>query len=139
MGELKNLCVKIPLLKAIKDVLIYNKLIKEKCFKHPGRRKRDTPTINIVGKLSDLMLGRVISPKYIELGTPIVDVHIDGLIASNTLIDLGAAMSVMTKETLLKLNIQWALRNTTTVLQLAERSTLDLEQFVEDVMVYIES
>ena len=29
-GELKNLCVKIPLLQAIKDVPIYNKLIKEK-------------------------------------------------------------------------------------------------------------
>ena len=39
LGELKNLCVKIPLLQAIKDVPIYNKLIKEKCFKHPGRRK----------------------------------------------------------------------------------------------------
>ena len=28
LGELKNLCVKIPLLRAIKDVPIYNKLIK---------------------------------------------------------------------------------------------------------------
>ena len=46
LGELKNLCVNIPLLQAIKDVPIYNKLIKEKCFKHPGRRKRDSPTIN---------------------------------------------------------------------------------------------
>ena len=35
LGELKNLCVKIPLLQAIKIVPIYNKLIKEKCFKHP--------------------------------------------------------------------------------------------------------
>jgi len=37
LGELKKLCVKIPLLQAIKDVPIYNKLIKEKCFRHPGR------------------------------------------------------------------------------------------------------
>ena len=58
LGELKNLCVKIPLLQAIKDALIYNKLIKEKCFKHPGRRKRDTPTINVIGQLSELMLGK---------------------------------------------------------------------------------
>jgi len=28
LGELKNLCVKIPLLQAIKDVPIYNKIIK---------------------------------------------------------------------------------------------------------------
>lgn len=35
LGELKNICVKIILLQAIKDVPIYKKLIKEKCFKHP--------------------------------------------------------------------------------------------------------
>ena len=37
LGELKQLCVRIPLLQAIKDVSIYNKLVKEKCFRHPGR------------------------------------------------------------------------------------------------------
>lgn len=37
MGELKNLCVQIPLLQAIEDVPFYNKLIKEKLFEHPGR------------------------------------------------------------------------------------------------------
>ena len=36
LGELKQLCVKIPLLQAIKDVPIYNKLVKEKCFRHLG-------------------------------------------------------------------------------------------------------
>ena len=30
LGELENLCVKIPLLQVIKDVPIYNKLIKDK-------------------------------------------------------------------------------------------------------------
>ena len=35
--ELKNICVKIPFLQAIKGVPIYNKLIKEKCFKYPRR------------------------------------------------------------------------------------------------------
>ena len=56
LGELKQLCVKIPLLQAIKDVPIYNKLIEEKCFRHLGRCKRDAPTINVIGQLSDLML-----------------------------------------------------------------------------------
>ena len=59
LGELKQLCVKIPLLQAIKDVPIYNKLVKEKCFKHPGRRKKYASTINVIGQLSDLMLGQV--------------------------------------------------------------------------------
>jgi len=66
LGELKNLCVKIPLLQAIKVVLIYNKLIKEKCLKHHGRQKKDTPTINVIGQLSNLMLGLVIFLKYLN-------------------------------------------------------------------------
>lgn len=82
LGELKNLCAKIPLFQAIKDVPIYNKLIKEEFFKHPWRRNKDTPTINFIGKLSDLMLGRVICPKYLDLGSPMVNVHIDGIISA---------------------------------------------------------
>ncbi len=53
MGKLKNLCFKIPFLHAIKDVPIYNRLIKEKYFRHPGRRKRDAPTINVVWRSLD--------------------------------------------------------------------------------------
>ena len=29
-------------------------------------RKKETPTINVISQLSDLMLGRVIFPKYID-------------------------------------------------------------------------
>ena len=57
LGELKHLCVKIPIIQAIKDVPTYNRLIKEKCFRNLGRCKRDAPTINVIGQLSDLMLG----------------------------------------------------------------------------------
>lgn len=105
LGELKNLCVKILLLQAIKDVPIYNNMIKEKCFKCPGRQKRDTPAINFIGQLSDLMLGWVICPEYLDPRSPIVDVHIDGTIVPHTLIDLGVAINVMTKDTMLKLNL----------------------------------
>jgi hypothetical protein len=38
MTELKNVCVKIPLLQAIKDVPIYAKTIKELCIKKPGQK-----------------------------------------------------------------------------------------------------
>ena len=116
LGELKQLCVKIPLLQAIKDVPIYNKLIKEKFFRHPGRRRRDALTINVIGQLSDLMLGQVICPKYLDPGSPIVDVHINGTIIPHTLIDLGAAINEMTRDTMLKLNLQGSLRKTSTVL-----------------------
>jgi len=38
LGELKNLCVKIPILQAIQDILIYAKLIKDLCTKKPKRK-----------------------------------------------------------------------------------------------------
>jgi hypothetical protein len=40
LGELKNLCVKIPLLQAIKDVPIYNKFIKEVYIKKLEERRK---------------------------------------------------------------------------------------------------
>ena len=63
LGELKNLCVNISLIHAIKDVPIYNRLIKENFLKKPGRKKKYTPTINVVGYMYELMFGRVIFPK----------------------------------------------------------------------------
>ena len=41
MTELRNVCVKIPLLQAIKDVPIYAKTIKELCIKKLGRKQKD--------------------------------------------------------------------------------------------------
>jgi len=66
------------------------------------------------------MLGQVIFPKYLDPGSPVVDVHINDTIFPHTLIDRRVAINVMTKDTMLKLNIQSSLRKTTTVLQHAE-------------------
>jgi len=139
LGELKQSCVKIPILQAIKYVPIYIRLIKEKCFRNLGRHNRDAPTINVIRQMSDLMLGQVICLKYLGLGSPVVDVHINGTMIPHALIDLGAAINVMTKDTMLKLNLQGSLRKTTIVLQLADHSTMTLEGIVEDVMVSIDS
>lgn len=62
--------------------------------------------------------------KYIELGSPIMDAHIDGIIVPNTLIDLGDEINVMNKETTLSINSQGVLRKNITVLQLINRSTV---------------
>lgn len=85
------------------------------------------------------MLGQVIFPKYLDPGSPVVDVHINGTIIPHTLIDLGAAINVMTRDTMLKLNLQGSLRKTSTVLQLADRSTVTPEGIVEDVLVSVDS
>ena len=81
----------------------------------------------------------MIYPKYLDPRSPVVDVHINGTIVPHTLIDLGAAINVMTKDTMLKLNLQGSLRKTTIVLQLADHSTVTPEGNMEDVMVSIDS
>ena len=43
MNELKNICVKIPLLQDIKDIPIYNKVIKEMCTKNLGKKQKYPP------------------------------------------------------------------------------------------------
>ena len=42
LDELKNVCIKIPLLQAIKEIPILAKTIKELSLKRPGRKPRDT-------------------------------------------------------------------------------------------------
>eukprot|EP00253_Pinus_taeda_P026388 PITA_26388 len=83
------------------------------------------------------MLGKVICLKYLDPGSPVVDVHINGTIFQHTLIDLGAAINVMTKDTMLNLNLQGSFRKTTTVLQLADRSIVTPKGIVEDVMLVL--
>jgi hypothetical protein len=41
LGELRNVCVKIPLFQDIKDVPIYAKAVRELCLKKPRRKKKD--------------------------------------------------------------------------------------------------
>jgi hypothetical protein len=45
LGELKNVCVKIPLFQEIKYVPIYAKFVQELCLKKLDRRRKDPPTI----------------------------------------------------------------------------------------------
>ena len=40
LDELTNVCVKIPLFQAIKDIPIYTKSIKELCLNKTGREER---------------------------------------------------------------------------------------------------
>jgi hypothetical protein len=40
VAELKNICVKIPLLQALKDIPIYTKTIRDLCIKKPRKTKK---------------------------------------------------------------------------------------------------
>ncbi|KAH9308185.1 hypothetical protein KI387_036096, partial [Taxus chinensis] len=64
--------------------------------------------------------------------SPLVNVTINGTVIKNTLIDLGAAINVMTNQIMDDLKLK-GLRPTTTVLQLVDRSTVNPEGVLEDV------
>ena len=107
--------VQIPLFQAIKDVPIYGKAIREAYLKNHGRKKKDPTVVYFVGQLVDIMLGKLFISKYFDLGSPVVNVIINGQPIKNALIDLGAIINIMTKDTMKKLNIE-GLRATPTIL-----------------------
>jgi hypothetical protein len=104
-------------------------------LKNLGRKKKDTPTINFIGQLANIMLGRVAFPKYLDPSNHLVNVHINKKLIQNNLIDLGVAINVMIKDTLLIVNLQGSLRQTSNVLQLIDRSIVKPKGMLEDVIV----
>ena len=53
--ELKNICVKIPLLNALKDIPIYAKIVRDLCIRKQGSQKMEPPTIQIIGNLESFI------------------------------------------------------------------------------------
>jgi hypothetical protein len=85
------------------------------------------------------MLGKKFVRKYLDLGNLVVDVYINKRLIQNTLIDLRASINVMTKDTMFRLGLKEPLRCTPIILQLADKSTLNPEGVLEDVMVFVDS
>ena len=135
LNELTNVCVKIPLLQAIKDIPIYTKAVKELCL---NKRRKDPSKIHVVGNLAGLMSNTVFIEKYVDPGIPMVTITINNFSITKTLIDLGASINVMTLETMEYRHLT-NLRLTTTVLELADRSKITPEGILEDIIVSLDS
>lgn len=136
--ELQNLHVQIPLLQALKEVPIYAKTIRDLCIKKPGRKPKDPTTIHVMGKLFEFMTDQPLLTKYNDLGNPMVTFYIDDQPITNTLIDLGAIINVMTKDLFTTLGLH-GLKHTPTVLELAYRSHVKLEGVLEDIVITVAS
>ena len=109
-------------------------------MKGPGRnKKKGHVTIKVVGHLLDIMLRKVVSPKFEDIGSPIVTVNIKCVFIIDILKYLGEEINVMIKYTMLNLNMQALLRHTTIVLQLAYNSTICPEGIIEDVTICVDS
>lgn len=95
--ELKNVCIKIPLLQAIKEIPIFAKTIKDSCIRKPGRKKKEIQKVQLIRKIVEIMMGEITIEKYLNLGSPIVKIHINNVEIPNTLIDLGETINVIMK------------------------------------------
>jgi hypothetical protein len=127
------------MLQAIKDILIYSKVVKELCIKNPGRKQKDPPIVHLVGGLSKYISENPKLEKYGNLGNPVVTIIINEVSIGNTLIDLGATINVMTATTLEQLKLQPLLRPTPTILELVDKTRVIPEGILDDVMVTLAS
>jgi hypothetical protein len=134
--ELRNVCVKIPLLQAIKDIHIFSKIIRDLCLKKPGRKKKEPPLVQVVGQLSEFI--SEMPYKYNDPRNPIITVEINGISLPNTLIDIGATINVMPFDTMQKLQIN-QLRPTQIMIELADKSVISPVGSLDDVTVTLAS
>ena len=83
-------------------------------------------------------MGNTLAAKYSDPGSFVVKVQINDISLSNTLIDLGAAINVMTKHTMERLGLT-NLRQTTIVLQLDDQSPVRPEGIIEYFFILVDS
>lgn len=138
MDELRNVCIQIPLLQEIKEIPIYAKTIKELSTQRSGRRRKHIKRIQLVGKIADIMMGKTTIQKYLDSGSPIVKIHINGTEIPNKLIDLGATINIMSKQVMDTLRLP-NLLYTPNLLQLVDRFVIKLDGVLEDVCVSLDS
>lgn len=92
-----------------------------------------------MGDLSTLMSSKSPPVKYGDPDHPTVSVHIGKMIIHRVLVDLGAAINIMILETLQLLQLQNEVRDTPTILELANRSTIKPEGVIEDLIISVDS
>lgn len=138
LDELKNVCIRIPLLQALKDIPIYANTVREFCINNSGRKRKEPPTIHFIVESSDLISGQNLAEKYIDLGSLVVSVQINGVCIHNTFIDLGVAIDIMTLETKRQLNLP-NIRPTPTILELVDHSKINPEGVLDDIVVALDS
>eukprot|EP00253_Pinus_taeda_P017045 PITA_17045 len=139
LGELQNLYVKIPLLQALRDVPIYARTVRDICVRKPGRKAKEPLTVHVMGELTTLMTEKDPPVKYGDPGHPTVTVQFGKTFVSKVLVDLGAAINIMTLETTQLLQLKHLIRETPTILELAYRSTIKPEGVIEDLVISVES
>ena len=69
-------------------------------MKKPSRKQKDPPTTHVIGQLSDYISDHPLLPKFANPGNLVVTICINEIPIGNTLVDLGAAINVMSMTTM---------------------------------------
>eukprot|EP00253_Pinus_taeda_P020816 PITA_20816 len=110
----------------------------DKTVQKPRRNITNNPRVQVVDTLPDLLSGKETPIKYEDLGNPIVIVQISGQTLSNALVDIGAAINILTTTTCQKLGIT-SVEPTSTLVELSDQSVVRLEGTLHDDMVSVDS
>eukprot|EP00253_Pinus_taeda_P028586 PITA_28586 len=92
-----------------------------------------------MGELTALMTEKDYPVKYGDLGHPTVTVQVGKTFISKVLVDLGAAINIMTLKTAQLVQLKNFIRETPTILELADRSTIKPEGVIEDLKISVAS
>ena len=136
--QLRNLCVNISLLQAIKDIPILAKTIKELCLKKPGQKMKQPTKVQVVGQLAKLISNRPRLTKYGNPGNLIVIAYIKQIPIPNTLADQGDSINIMIVTTMEGLQLG-NLRPAPITLELSNRSKVKTIGVLDDVIVTLAS
>jgi len=116
-----------------------NRMIKELYIRKEGRKNKVYPsTIQVEGKVTNLLSKKLIHSKYGDLGSPMITILIGTTNIPNVLVDLGVAINVMTAEMSKKLALL-GMHPTTTILQMVDQSIAKSKGIIEDIQIIVES
>lgn len=125
------------MLQEIKEIPKLNQLIKQLCIRTPGRKPKKINTIHIDGYLAEFLSGNTVAPKYDDPRSPLITITINEVAIPNALVDLGAAINVMTVDVMEKLSLT-NLSPTTTVLQMENQSIAIPKGVIKNVLVKVD-
>ena len=139
MNELKNIYIKIPLSQAIKDIQIYNKVIKELCIKRSGKKQKDPLIIHVIGEMYECMTYQSRNAKYTNPGASVVTPIINTTAIENTLINLGSPIIMMGTTFLEALQLGQFLLPTPSIPELADHTMVKPVGVLDDIVVSVAS
>ncbi|CAN6566350.1 unnamed protein product [Malus baccata var. baccata] len=125
--------VNIPLLEAIKQVLKYDKFLKELCI---TKRRMSNKELVKVSENVSAVLQRKLPTKCKDPGSFTIPCVIGNTRFENAMLDLGASINVMPYSIYASMNLG-ELKNDGVIIQLADRSNAYPKGVLEDVLVQV--